>query len=76
MRAALFLWITFFLAALSAREIALRISLEALVFLARRTAKSKLERVLEFILAFLRELFKALLAVLVTGTIVSIYSWL
>lgn len=65
--AALFLWIAFFFAALSARETAERISLVDLLFFARRTATSKFVIVITFVEAFLFEPRRALLAVLVTG---------
>lgn len=71
-RAAVFLWIIFFLAARSAREIALRIFFVPFFFLAILTATSKFARINLLTSSFRFELRRALLAVLVTGTIVSI----
>lgn len=65
--AALFLWINFFLAALSAREIAASIFSLPPPFLARRTATSSLDEISLFTKVFLFEDLKALLAVFVTG---------
>lgn len=70
--AALFLWIKLFLAARSAKETALIISLFFLLFLAALMAISRFERMLALTLAFFFDDLKALFAVLVTGMIVSI----
>lgn len=65
--AALFLWIVYFLAALSASEIALRIdSLEG-CFFATLIAISSLEIITLLTPAFLADPLKALFAVFVTG---------
>jgi len=65
--AALFLCITFFLAALSAKDIALRIFSEDFALLATRIETSNFLRMDEFNSDFLLEDLKALLAVFVTG---------
>lgn len=65
--AALFLWIAFFFADLSAKEMARKISLADLLFLARRTATSSFVIVILLTEAFFFEPRRALLAVLVTG---------
>lgn len=65
--AALFLWITWFFSARSAREMATTISFSFLLFFALRTAISRFEMIFLFTDSFLLEPLKALLAVLVTG---------
>lgn len=65
--AALFLWITFFLAARSARDIALIIFSFTLSFFARRMAISSLAMRVLFTDSFFRLPLRARLAVLVTG---------
>lgn len=65
--AALFLWMAFFFAALSANETAAIISFEDLLFFARRTATSNFVTVILLMEAFFLEPLSALLAVLVTG---------
>lgn len=66
-RAALFLWINLFLTARSAREIAVFIFSAVLLFLAVRTAFSRLTKMSLLTAAFLFELLSALFAVFVTG---------
>ena len=67
--AALFLWITFLLLALSAKEIALRIFSSLLVFLACRIELSSLLIVSLLTISLARLPLKALLAVFVTGIV-------
>lgn len=65
--AALFLWMTFVLAALSASFTAESILADVFCFLAVRTANSSLFLISRLMAAFFFELRRALLAVLVTG---------
>jgi len=65
--AALFLWITFFFAARSAREIADKIFSVPLAFFAILTATSSFLRISLFTDSLFLELLRALLAVVVTG---------
>ena len=66
-RAALFLWMVFFLAARSAREIAFNTGSLVFSFFAFLTAISSPPNITLLTLVFIREPLKALLAVLVTG---------
>lgn len=65
--AALFLWITFFLAALSAKDTALVTFSAVLLFRATLTATSSLPRIILLIDSLFLEPLRALLAVVVTG---------
>lgn len=65
--AALFLWITLFLAALSANEIAAIIFSVALLFFATLTATSSFPIISLFMDSLFLEPLRALLAVVVTG---------
>ena len=67
--AALFLWITLFLAARSASEIAAVIFSAVLLFLATRVATSSFPRIILFIDSLFLEPLRALLAVVVTGMV-------
>jgi len=67
MRAALFLWITLFLVALSAKEIAVITSFTDFVFFALRTAISSRLIMALFTIRFFLDERRALCAVFVTG---------
>ncbi len=65
--AALFLWMIFFLAALSVSEIAFNIAFLPPIFFATRKAASSFETIRLFAFAFLFEPLRALFAVFVIG---------
>lgn len=67
MRAALFLWIKCFFAALSAKDMAFCIFSKVLDFLAVLTASSRFFLINKFTATFFFDDLKALLAVLVVG---------